>query len=367
VSTKAREVLLIGGMPTKPAPEAEAKGDMAGLHELAMDATEVFEVVADKIGDLTHQIPDGDQAGWVAAVFKTLPGDPSVQVVGAVPLHDRTDWKLPLFALKKDLDPSKVTLGPYGFTESAKDSYAKFVALRDAGKIPAGTRFEVTLPTPMSGMLSFLEPWEVILPIAEDAMIKELEGIVAAIPAEDLTIQWDVAGEVAGEEYARHPGAASLPYLEKNPPSSFDVAVDSVVRVCDAVPEPVQLGIHLCYGNPDGMHVIEPADGTVLKDFCNAFADRIKRSIQYIHVPVPIARDDAEFFAPFADLKLDADTKFNLGLIHLKDGLEGAKRRMAAATPVIADYGVSTECGFTAVPYDKLDEILDLHREVATA
>jgi hypothetical protein len=365
VSKQAREVLFVGGMPTKSAPEAEKKGEMAALHELAMSATEVFEAVSEHVGDLAKQIPDGDQAGWAAAVFKTLPGNPSVDIVGAVGLHDRTEWKLPLFAIKKDADRSAVKFGPYGFADSAKDSYKQFVALRDAGKIAAGTRLEVTLPSPAGVMLSFLEPWDYILPIAEDAMLEELKDILAAIPHEDLTIQWDIAGEVTGEEYLRHPDAATLPYLEKVPPASFDQVIASAVRVCDAVPDDVVLGIHLCYGNPDGMHVIEPHDGTVLTEFSNALTKQIKRHVDYIHFPVPISRDDEAYFAPFKGLDLDADTKIYVGLIHLKDGIEGAKRRMAAAAPYIPEYGVGTECGFTAVKYGDLGTLLDLHREVA--
>jgi methionine synthase II (cobalamin-independent) len=368
VSTQAREVILVGSMPIKDSHAAHGpdQGNLASDGGTAWDATKVIEMIADHIGGLTPCIPDGDQAGWAPSVIKTLPGNPDIEFVAAVPMRAGSDFHLPLLALKKDADRSKFKLGPYTFAEVAKDSYAKFLALREAGKVPEGTRFQVTLPTPIMGIMIMQEPWDYILPIAEDAMLKELDGILAAIPADDLTIQWDVAHEIAATEYERHPDAAELPYMDAYPPATFEQMIASIARVSDAVPEPVELGIHLCYGCPDGSHMIEPHDGTVLKEYTEALVKKIKRHIDYFHLPVPIARDDDAFWNPLGEMKLDADTKLYLGLIHLEDGVEGAQRRMAAAQRVIPEFGVGTECGFSFVPQEDIEPLLDLHREVAT-
>jgi hypothetical protein len=58
-----------------------------------------------------------------------------------------------------------------------------------------------------------------------------------------------------------------------------------------------------------------------------------------------------------------------LGLVHLTDGLEGAKRRLAAARRVVDvdDFGVATECGFGRRPAETVSALLELHQQVATA
>jgi hypothetical protein len=57
-----------------------------------------------------------------------------------------------------------------------------------------------------------------------------------------------------------------------------------------------------------------------------------------------IDRDDA-YFAPLAGLRVPLETAVFLGLAHPVDGVEGAKRRMAAAKKVVGEFGVATECG----------------------
>ena len=37
---------------------------------------------------------------------------------------------------------------------------------------------------------------------------------------------------------------------------------------------------------------------------------------------------------------------YYLGLVHRTDGLDGARRRLAAAKKVVTDFGIATECGF---------------------
>jgi methionine synthase II (cobalamin-independent) len=347
------------------ASEDASDGEIASNHSLTMTAGEVFEVVGDHLGELAPRIPDGDQAGWVIAMYKTLPANESLEPAGTVPLHDKSDWELPMFKLKDDAK-ADLKFGPYGYIKVAEDSYADFVRTREAGKVPEGTRFQVTFPAPTSAMVTLMGDWEDIFPAADEAMAAEIAGVVAAVPAEDLTVQLDVCHQVVAEESLRHPGAANINYHSLRPPASFEDDIASVANVANQVPEGVELGIHLCYGNPDGMHLIEPADMSVLKDFANALTKAIKRPIAYIHMPVPIARNDDAYFAPLADLELDKDTKLNLGLIHLKDGTEGAQKRIAIASKYVTDFGISGECGFSTVKRENLEPLLDLHKEVAT-
>jgi hypothetical protein len=60
---------------------------------------------------------------------------------------------------------------------------------------------------------------------------------------------------------------------------------------------------------------------------------------------VPIERDDDAFFAPFDQLKLPPGTELYLGVVHAKDGVEGTRKRIAAASKHVPAFGVASECG----------------------
>ncbi|MBV8451855.1 MAG: hypothetical protein JOZ29_06230 [Deltaproteobacteria bacterium] len=62
---------------------------------------------------------------------------------------------------------------------------------------------------------------------------------------------------------------------------------------------------------------------------------------------------------------LQPGTELYLGLVHLTDGLEGAKRRVAAASGVISDFGIAAECGLGRHQPDTIGRLLRLHREIA--
>ena len=54
----------------------------------------------------------------------------------------------------------------------------------------------------------------------------------------------------------------------------------------------------------------------------------VTRVINWIHLPVPKARQDDSYFAPLANLEISPDTELYLGLIHASDGLSGARERV---------------------------------------
>ena len=90
------------------------------------------------------------------------------------------------------------------------------------------------------------------------------------------------------------------------------------------------------------------------------------RPVAYFHFPVPIERDDAGYFAPLEGLRLGPGTELYLGLVHLRDGAAGARRRMAVARNFAASFGIASECGLSRRkrPEDVM-EILRIHAEAA--
>jgi hypothetical protein len=118
-------------------------------------------------------------------------------------------------------------------------------------------------------------------------------------------------------------------------------------RLGDAVPPDVELGFHLCYGDLDGKHFVEPIDAGKMVEMANLIARSVRRPVNWIHVPVPIGRTDASFYAPLTNLQLGPDTELYLGLVHAKDGVEGTKKRIAAAKQYVQSFGIASECGIS--------------------
>jgi len=189
-----------------------------------------------------------------------------------------------------------------------------------------------------------------IYPAYERAMLLEVERMCAAIPHHDLAIQWDVCIEMILFDGRALP----IPWDDAEHRARFR-------RLTAAVPDDVHLGVHLCYGDYDGRHMIEPHDATKLTELANLVTEESARPMQFIHMPVPIERDDDAYFAPFAGLELDAETEVFLGLVHHADGVHGAWRRISAAQAHVPTFGVATECGIgRAHTTEEIEQIFDI-------
>jgi hypothetical protein len=80
---------------------------------------------------------------------------------------------------------------------------------------------------------------------------------------------------------------------------------------------------------------------------------------------VPRSRSDDAYFEPLKDLKLRRETELYLGLVHLTDGVEGTRNRIATAEKYAADFGIATECGFGRRPPETIPDLLAVHREIS--
>ncbi len=80
--------------------------------------------------------------------------------------------------------PEDLTFGELGYAAAATASYADFVRLREQGVVPAGTRFQVCLPTPLAPVVAFAVPdaRAAVHTAYEAAMLREIEMIIAADP-----------------------------------------------------------------------------------------------------------------------------------------------------------------------------------------
>jgi methionine synthase II (cobalamin-independent) len=145
----------------------------------------------------------------------------------------------------------------------------------------------------------------------------------------------------------------------------MDDIMQRMRRLGAAVPPDVELGVHLCYGDFAAKHINEPRGMGPMVAVANAMAKAIERPIQYIHMPVPIARSDDAYFAPLEDLEFKGE--LYLGVVHAADGVEGTKKRMASASKFAPAFGIACECGIARARKPELvRRVLDIHAELVS-
>lgn len=321
---------------------------------------EVFESAGGMLGPHLQRIPDGEPGGrrlWISWQYPLLRANPFLQVDASV--AQRASAGFPKLKLADGVGPDELQFGELGYAREARASYQDFTRARDRGALARDARFQVCLPTPLAVIDAFCakDAVPLIEPAYEAAMRREVETITSEIPHRDLCIQWDVCVEMIlwdgrSEFYSQ---VASKPSI-----------VQRFHKLCCDIPGDVEVGFHLCYGDFEAKHFIEPVDAGAMVSFANEIAAHAGHAPAYFHLPVPIDRDDDAFFAPFQNLKLPPDCQLFLGLVHAADGVDGAARRASAARRVAPEFGVATECGLgrCKTPAD-VRHLLRLHAAIA--
>jgi hypothetical protein len=322
-------------------------------------AAAVFEQVSKRLGPLISRISDGETGerlqfiGWQEKVIEAAQG-----------LQPAGEWQVAgkrtvLYGLAPKIAAESIKFGPLGYADAAKSSYAVFKRLRDQGVITPGTRMQVSLPTPLTVLIKYAarDSLRALWPVYERHMLDELNSIARAIPHESLAIQWDVAPEV--HTVLEQPDSDLTRLIERRN------LIEAIARITDSVPRDVEAGWHLCYGDPGHKHIVEPRDMGIMVKLSNDLCAATKRAVNWIHMPVPRERHDAAYFAPLKRLDVSLETTIMLGLVHMHDGLEGARQRAAAGSKMLKWFGIATECGLGRRPPESIPALLDLHREIA--
>ena len=322
---------------------------------------EVFSTVGRALRTRLPRCPDGEVGGrrlWITWQWPLLRASPWLQAD-----DDRLIAGLGVcqVRLRSAADAAGLEFGELGYAREARASYVDFLAARQRGTLSSGTRLQVSLPTPHAVVQAFVVPQDVprVLPAYERAMLLELGRIVAAIPSHDLAIQWDVCTEMLTWD-GRNPHLPAIPQMAAVFSATF-------ARLTAAVPPEVQLGFHLCYGDLDAEHAVQPEDLGKAVELAQLLIGSAPRAVDWIHMPVPAARDDAAYFAPLAALR-DQKTQLMLGLVHARDGAAGTLRRMRAAAEFTQEFGIATECGIARARAPELvRRIIQVHAEAAEA
>jgi hypothetical protein len=328
-------------------------------------AGEVFTTVSDALGPRIRRLPDGEtgaRSDWITWLEPVFGENPAFQKSGEFFRVHASGTGRERYTLKPGLSAREVRFDNLFYADIAKQSYTEFKRLKEADKIAAGVKFQVDLVPAHSVIWLFLVdalhgPLD---PIYNDAVKREIDKIAAAIPHDELAIQFDVASAV----FAR---------LERNETSSYgrtkaemqEKFTQIVTDLGNRVPSDIDLLYHLCYGDSGHRHVVEPTDMADMVEFANRVARDIKRPLQLVHMPVPRNRADDGYFAPLRRLTLRPETELCLGLVHYTDGVEGGRKRLAAAKKFAQNFSIATECGFGRRDPRTIPELLRIHAALA--
>jgi hypothetical protein len=330
-------------------------------------AEEAFTWVGQTLGERAFRVPDGetgDQRNNWQPQMPWLIDNPTLQRLPDIPWGK---WHFEQFAVKAGVEP--VFAEPFEYTAWAIESYATFRKVRDAGGLPARAKLLVTMADGIDGVLGYVErpSFEAIYQAYAKQLEASVRDIAAAIPHEDLAIQWDT------------PFASSM--WSGDDTLGFDdreFVLRELAAHADWVPATVDVGFHLCFGDGDlPEHMGEdrpeedlPDDITGLVQLGNDLQRAMSRPLSFLHLPTLEHWTDPEHYAALRDLALEG-TDVSLGVINLRRdhgpqaGVEHARRRVSSARAAGGPaFGISCACGMgrytpkqTAVAAQLYDEL----------
>ncbi|KAF2263119.1 hypothetical protein CC78DRAFT_290234 [Lojkania enalia] len=321
--------------------------------------SDVFEKVPALLPNRLRRMPDGETGnraqfiGWQAANFAAVPEVLTRRGTSHEKFPDTMSLTRDQILATEQKLPELQTR----YEEFALESYTLFQEKKAHGNIPPQMRFQVSLPGIVNVIAALIAPpfQTVIEPHYEAALLRSLQRIQDGIPHSELAIQIDCALEIAFLE-----GVAPLvPYFEPVLPG----VISRLSRLANYVAEDVQLGFHLCYGDREHRHFIEPTDMGLMVEVANALHKSVKRPVQWIHMPVPKGRMDPAYFAPLKNLEWKIPELY-LGVVHAHDE-QGTRERIATAHQVVEEFGVATECGMGRTLPQEFGTIMDILRKVS--
>jgi methionine synthase II (cobalamin-independent) len=266
------------------------------------------------------------------------------------------------YRLRPGVSVKDVAFDNLFYADVARASYRDFAELKRQRTIPAHCRFQVDLVPAHSVIWLFLQEdlHQAVDPIFNAALRREIDKLAAAIPHDQLAIQFDVASAVFARVQRNEPNAYG-----RNKDEMLASFAKILIGLGEHVPADIELLFHFCYGDSNHRHVVEPVDMGDMVELANRLSRGIKRSIELFHMPVPRDRSDDGYFEPLRRLKLRPQTQLSLGLVHYTDGIAGTRRRLATAERYLKDFSIATECGFGRRPVDTIPELLRIHAEAA--
>jgi len=330
------------------------------------DSETVFRRLGTELGEHLKRIVDGEtgrRASWIGFIQQLLTNHPDFEVDADVPLFEFKQWDGKVvrewrhLKFKDGVDPDSVELNT-GYADDALKAYDVFQRLQTEGVIPAGVKYQICSGTPLGVGYLYVSPRALddFQRVYTRHLASEINKIAAALPHESIAYQWDIAPEVFVWE-----GHFALDQQKCK-----QRICESLAEVGDAVSDDIEVGYHLCYGSPADQHILQPTDLGVCVAMANGTLERVKRTVDFVHMPVPKDRNDEKYFSPLKSLKLPAETDLYLGCVHSNDP-EGNQQKLTTALQFAPIAGIGSECGWGRGDPDKLDTMIEAHKTLASS
>ena len=305
----------------------------------APDATTAMTTTASILGRHLVRLTDGETGPRSQWIWWQIDRLTAIDGIAMGPPQVNPQTGNPDYSVFPGLEVDEEIVIPeraLGYADAAIESYAEFVRLRTAGAIPAGVRFQVSVPTPFAVVVAWSsgESQRRLWQPFKDALFAEIAAIQEAIPADDLAIQWDVAVEI---------GALEGVFIAIDELASEERVVTELVACLEQVAPPAQRGLHLCYGDYKHRHFKAPTDLGLLVRLTNAVAARLP--FDFVHMPVDREHGrSAGYFAALRELRVNG-TELSLGVIDYENDSARIDELVTAADSAGVPYAVATECG----------------------
>ena len=328
------------------------------------DAESVMREIATRVPAGVRRIPDGEtgpRQQWIFFQLEKFWQTPGLEQAAAKDQLAPGYEQMPKVRLADGAEPDDVRWPNLGYADAYLESFETFQRLRDEGVIPSDVRFQVEYPTPLASINGWVvrEDQDRLEPSYERALFADLDRLVAAIPPDDLAVQWDVAVEFAILEGG----------FEATDAQTFDSVIERLVRCVERVPADVPCGLHLCYGDYQHQHFKQPESLEFQVRLSNAVSSQTARPVNWLAFTVPQDRSDESFFEPLRRLALPSETEIYLALVpyhpaEQAPGTTDEQVRLIDLNLTATEWGICTECGMARAEPEDIPALLDLHREI---
>ncbi|HEY2637937.1 MAG TPA: hypothetical protein VGI54_11140, partial [Solirubrobacteraceae bacterium] len=274
------------------------------------DAETVMREISSRIPAGVRRMTDGetgDRGYWILFQIKKFLEMPEFEAVEVGPAYETASDapQMPQLRLVDGASADTIDWPNLGYADAYAESFETFARLQQEGTIPAGVRFQAQYPTPLASMAGTIVPEDLPAVAAsyEEALLADLDELLAGLPHDRIAVQWDVAVEFGLLEgaFGTQLGLAEI--------------VPGLVRAVDRVPADVPAGLHLCYGDYGHQHFTQPESVRMQVDLVNAVVAAAGRTVDFVSFTVPQARDDADYFTPLADLAAGPETELAFALV----------------------------------------------------
>lgn len=346
---------------------SEGVGAAVGVHLVgglkAEDAETAMRTTARILGRHLRALTDGEtgeRSQWIWWQLGKLTAVDGIETAGTHGFEDSDNPDYAEFpAVAVDASVTELPPRSLGYADAAESSYRIFHELREEGVVPEGVRFQASIPTPYASVVAWVreEDQQRFFPTYADAIAGEVAEITRVVPADELTIQYDVAVEI---------GVLTGNFAAPGELAEKRFVIDALRDILARTPGDCERGVHLCYGDYKHRHFAVPQDLSLCVELANAVSD----SVDFVHMPAD--RETGRDPAYFAPLKSLVARRLALGVIDYEgDGERTRELVQAAATGGGGvEFAVATECGMARIDErgpggPSLERLLELHAESA--